>query len=129
MFVYNFTMSNLVSVFPHALRHRIREKGIVTTRKELGKLIQKGLDGTFLHTAKIKSKSKIQPIDSLCNTVVIKEGKYINLKPTSLFTRLTALAKREDHVKKLFKYEITAVPMSLFKHGMMCKPDKVATIL
>ena len=122
-------MSNLVSVFPHALRHRIREKRIVTTRKELGKLIQKGLDGTFLHTAKIKSKSKIQPIDSLCNTVVIKEGKHINLKPTSLFTRLTALAKREDHVKKLFKYEITAVPMSLFKHGMMCKPDKVATIL
>ena len=29
MFVYNFTMSNLVSVFPHALRHRIREKRIV----------------------------------------------------------------------------------------------------
>ena len=28
MFVYDFTMSNLVSVFPHALRHRIREKRI-----------------------------------------------------------------------------------------------------
>ena len=29
MFVYNFTMSNLVSVFPHVLRHRIREKRII----------------------------------------------------------------------------------------------------
>ena len=28
IFVYDFTMSNLVSVFPHALRHRIREKRI-----------------------------------------------------------------------------------------------------
>ena len=41
----------------------------------------------------MKSKSKIQSIDSLYNTVVIKEGNYINLKPTSLFTRLTALAQ------------------------------------
>ena len=28
MFVYKFTMSNLVSVFPYALRDRIREKRI-----------------------------------------------------------------------------------------------------
>ena len=28
MFVYNFTMSNLVSVFPHELCHRIREEHI-----------------------------------------------------------------------------------------------------
>ena len=91
-----------------------------------GEAIQKGLDGTFLHTAKIKSKSKIQPTDSRYNTVVIKEGKYSNLKPTSLFTRLTALVQREDDVEKLFEYEMTTIPMSLFKHGMMSKPDKVA---
>ena len=28
MFVYSFTMSNLVSVFPYALRYRSREKRI-----------------------------------------------------------------------------------------------------
>ena len=94
--------------------------------ERIGEAIQMGLDGTFLHTAKNKSKSKIQQIDSLYNTVVIKEGKYINLKPTSRFTRLTALAQREDDVEKLFKYEMTTIPMSLFKHGMMRKPDKVA---
>ena len=59
----------------------------------IGEAIRKGLDRTFLHTAKMKSKSKIQPIDSLYNIVVIKQGKYINLKPTSIFTRLTALAE------------------------------------
>ena len=30
MFVYKFTMPNLVSVFPRALHHRIREKRIET---------------------------------------------------------------------------------------------------
>ena len=71
--------------------------------------------------------AKVQPIDSLYNTVVIKEGKYINLKPTSLFTRLTALAEREDDMEKLFEYKMTAIPMSLFKHGVMRKSDKVAS--
>ena len=86
---------------------------------------QKGLDAIFLHAAKIKSKSKVQPIDSLCNTVVIKEGKYITLKPSALFSRFTAVAQREDDMKKLFEYEMTAITMCLFKDWMMHKPDKV----
>ena len=60
------------------------------------KLIKKGSDGIFLLAAKIKSKSKVQPINSPYDTVVIKEGKYINLKPTVLFTWLTAVAQRKD---------------------------------
>ena len=35
MFVYNFTMSNLVSVFSHALRHRIWEKCIVYLEEKI----------------------------------------------------------------------------------------------
>ena len=85
----------------------------------IGEAIQKGLEGAFLHTTKIKSKSKVQPITSLYSTVVIKEGKYINLKPASFFSRFTALAQRGDGVEKLFEYEITAIPMSLFKHGII----------
>ena len=38
-----------------------------------GEAVQKDLDGTFLHATKIKSKSKIQSIDSLCNNVVIRK--------------------------------------------------------
>ena len=89
----------------------------------------KGLDAIFLHAAKIKSKSKVQPIDSLCNTVVIKEGKYITLKPSALFTRFTAVAQREDDMKKVFEYEMTAITMSLFKDWMMYKPNICVTIL
>ena len=51
--------------------------------------------------------------------MVIKEGKYINLKPNSLFSRLTALAQREDDVEKFVEYEITTIPMSLFKHWII----------
>ena len=80
----------------------------------IGEAIQKGLEGTYLHTTKIKSNSKVQPIACLYSTVVIKEGKYFHLKPTSLFSRFTALAQRGNDVEKLFEYEITAIPMSLF---------------
>ena len=93
--------------------------------ERIGEAIQKGLDGV-LHAAKIKSKSKLQPIDSLYNDVVIKERKYINLKATALFTRLTAVAQREDDMKMLFEYEMTVIPMFLFKDGMMHKPDRAA---
>ena len=49
MFVYNFTMSNLVSLFPHALRHRIREKRI--SPKSHGYLIQhKKIEKTSFNT-------------------------------------------------------------------------------
>ena len=58
--------------------------------------------------------------------MVIKEGKYINLKPASLFTSLTAFAQQEDDMEKLFEYEMTSIFMSLFNYGMMCKSDKAA---
>lgn len=59
--------------------------------------------------------------------MVIKEGKYINLKPSALFIRFT-VAQREDDMKKLFEYQVTAIIVSLFKDCMMQKPDK-ATLL
>ena len=43
-----------------------------------------------------------------------------------LFTRLSALAGREDNVEKYFEYELTPYPMSLFKDGFMRKPDKAS---
>ena len=44
-----------------------------------------------------------------------------------LFTRLIAIAQREDDIKQYLAYELTTVPMSLFdKAGMMRKPNKPA---
>ena len=57
----------------------------------------------------------------------MKEGKYINLKPSALFTRFT-VAQREDNMKKLFEYQMTAIIVSLFKDWMMQKPDKVTLL-
>ena len=43
-----------------------------------------------------------------------------------MFNRMVTIAAREDNVEELFQYELTREPMSLFKGGMMRKPDKAA---
>ena len=48
-------------------------------------------------------------------------------KWTLLFTRLVAVAQREkEDVEEFFSFELTQEPMSLFKKGLMRKPDKPA---
>ena len=46
------------------------------------------------------------------------------INPLILFTRLSALAGREENIEKYFDFELTTYPMSLFKDGMMRKPEK-----
>ena len=53
----------------------------------IGEAIQKGLEGTYLHTTKIKSKSKVQPIACLCSTVVIKERNQLHFSAGSQHLR------------------------------------------
>ena len=43
-----------------------------------------------------------------------------------LFTRLSALAGREENVEKYFDHELTSYPMSLFKTSLMRKPEKAS---
>ena len=42
----------------------------------------------------------------------------------AMFIRLIAIAERIDKVENVFKYELTAEPMALFKGGFMRKADK-----
>ena len=42
----------------------------------------------------------------------------------ALFLRLIAIAQRTPKIEDYFHYELTADPMSLFKDGMMRKPNK-----
>ena len=51
--------------------------------ERIGEAIQKGLDGTFLHTAKIKSKSNIQPIDSLHVQYCGNKGRKVHQSKTN----------------------------------------------
>ena len=42
----------------------------------------------------------------------------------AMFNRMITVAMREENIEELFYYELTQEPMSLFKDGMMRKPDK-----
>jgi hypothetical protein len=41
-----------------------------------------------------------------------------------MFIRLFAIAERVDSLESVFTFELTPQPMSLFKNGLMRKPDK-----
>ena len=65
----------------------------------------------------------MKPLEELQSTVRIDEkAEYIN--PTVLFTRLAAIAQQEDDVARYFYYELSVFPPSLFRDGLMRKPDK-----
>ena len=74
---------------------------------------------------KIKRKEIVQCLDSNINKVTV-DTKSVNINQTVLFTRLTALAGRNEDPLQNFDYKLTTYPMSLFKDGVMRKADKVA---
>ena len=54
----------------------------------------------------------------------ISNKKFVVIKLTALFLRLTAIAQRENNIKRFFSYELTTFPMTFFKDGLMRKPKK-----
>ena len=91
--------------------------------EELGLKIQKELDNVSLSTATIKRKNQIKTLASLLNTVNVDEVQ-VHVSTTVLFTRLAAIAKREENDEKYFDYELTTEPMSLFENNLMRSTDK-----
>jgi len=51
-------------------------------------------------------------------------GDIISLDPNILFSRLVLMAERTGEISEYFAFELTSVPMSLFKNGYLRKPDK-----
>ena len=92
--------------------------------EHIGKTIQEGIDDLPLHEIKMKRSLTANTIESLYNSVKITQKKKIIIKPTSLFNRLIAIAQRENDLEQFFHYELTCYPMSLFKDGLMRKPNK-----
>ena len=90
---------------------------------ELGLKIQKELDNVSLSAATIMRKNQIKPLASLLNTVKVDEVQ-VYVSTTVLFTRLAAIAKREENEEIYFDYELTTEPMSLFKNNLTRSPDK-----
>ena len=91
--------------------------------ERIGANIQAGMDGKSFTEVRFKRNDQVKPLDWHQNTVTLDEVKvYIN--STALFTRLAAVAKREENEESYFYYKMTNEPMSLFKNLMMRKPDK-----
>ena len=93
--------------------------------EELGAIIHQAMENKNLANARIKCKDCLRPLEVLGNVVKI-EKKPTYISPAILFTRLTAIAQRDHDVEKYFAYEMTTNPPSLFKDGLMRKPDKPA---
>ena len=55
------------------------------------------------------------------------DDKDVHIDPTTLFSRLTAVANLEENVVDNFSYELTPEATSLFKHGLIRKPNKATS--
>ena len=92
--------------------------------ENVGKEIQRQLDNVYFHDATIKQRLKVRNIESLYDLVKISDKKFVVIKPRASFLRLTAIAQRENNIERFFSYELTTIPMSLFKDGLIRKPKK-----
>ena len=119
---FGFEDENLHSLSTEIISMTSKDSVNCEDAEELGLKIQKELD-VLLGAATIKRKNQIKPLASLLNTVKVDEVQ-VYVSTTVLFTRLAAIAKREENEEKYFDYELTTEPMSLFKNNLMRSPDK-----
>jgi len=118
---------NLHSLSTSVVSVKSKDKVNCDDAENIGSVIQKKLNGVTFTEAKIKKKDLLVPLHSLANSPLDAENKdVISVNPTLLFTRLAAIAEREDNVEQYFDYELNHQPLSLFKNGFMRKPDKAA---
>ena len=89
----------------------------------IGAKIQKSLDNKLINDDSIKRTEQLKSVASLRNNICKKGGERLP-DPKALFYWMVTIAEREENLDQFFRYELTAEPMSLFKEGMMRKPDK-----
>ena len=86
--------------------------------------MQEKLNNVIVADAKMKRSEQIKPLAFLYNKIKIGTKKEIVIDPTALFSRLIVMVQREDDMSTYFQYEMTVEPTSLFKDGLMRKPNK-----
>ena len=89
--------------------------------ERVGKAIQKQLDEISFLNAKIKRKDQVRTLE--CLKVQVGSVK-IHVDPMFLFSRLFMLVERAEDMREYFEYELISIPISLFKNGLMRKPNK-----
>ena len=90
----------------------------------VGLSIQQSLANVNFTDATIKRKDQLRSLESLTKRIKIDDKNSIFLISTRLFTRLAAIAQREEDVEQYFEFALTLRPQALLKNDLMCKPDK-----
>ena len=95
--------------------------------EEVGLKIQMQLDDSNVAEASIKRKDHIKSLADLKPGIQVDQQK-LNINPMILFSRLIAIAQREEDMSPYFDYELTAFPTSLFKDNFMRKSIKAKSL-
>ena len=66
----------------------------------------------------------MKPLKSILISSKGKDLATYTINNQAMFVRLIAIAERVDSLESVFTFELTPQPMSLFKNGLMRKPDK-----
>ena len=93
--------------------------------EEVGKKIQKKLDGSSWTVATVKRSEKAVTLVSLKPTIRIANETVV-VDPLVLFSRLIILMSRFGDISGFFSFELAPVPTSLFKDNFMRKPNKAS---
>ena len=91
--------------------------------ERIGFDIQSSLDDVIVNKASIKRSKQVKTLASLLPAVKIN-GEQVCVDPNILFQRLIMLIDRSEDMTSCFEYELTPEPTSLFKDGLMRKPNK-----
>lgn len=91
---------------------------------EIGQDIQRKMDNCSFTDATVKRKDQVRTLHDLQQGIQVNK-KIIQIDPTILFMRCTAIAQREqEDITPFFAHEMTAVPTALFKDNFMRKAAK-----
>ena len=91
--------------------------------EEIGIGIQKKWDDCCYGDIVCKRSEQVKTMSDFTSSCSVEKEK-VSIDPNSLFHRLILVGERADNVKECFEYELTPYPLSLFKDGLMRKPDK-----
>ena len=92
--------------------------------EDIGEKNQTALDNTAYNNVSIKRKDQIKTLKFLHHDKTVSKTGGAAFQSNAMFNRMITVAARQDNIEEFFHYELTQEPMSLFKNGMMRKPDK-----
>ena len=84
-----------------------------------GAKIKMKLNNVSVTEASLKRKDQVCSLDHLQPGIQIDKKKY-HIDPMNLFSRLIAIAQREEDMIPYFSNELTTIQTSLFKDSATC---------